>query len=284
MNGKLIFPGLICVSVGIGGSQPISQIEFSQQDNIQNTIMNCGTENQSTSRCDLSTSDILGPYYIQDAPIRNVLAGPNEQGQRLIISGDVLTNGCADSIPGTMIEVWQADDAGCYSVNQDCSNGNPDFDPSNLRGKFFTDNSGSYNFETVLPGFYEGRPRHIHIRISLPSGIIMNSQIYFEGDPFCESDPWCGQDLNRVIILSENDDGTLLGSLDWVYNTQDPGLLTGDANWDGEINVLDIVTIINYIVSEELNPTDFSFYLADVNQDYSIDVLDIVILVSIIIG
>ena len=189
MNGKLILSGLICVSAGIGSSLPISQIEFLQQDHIQNTIMNCGTDDQSTSRCDLSTSDILGPYYIQDAPIRNVLAEPDEPGQRLIISGDVLTNGCEAFVPGTMIEVWEADDAGCYSVNQDCSNGDPNFDPFNLRGKFFANASGNYNFETVLPGFYEGRPRHIHIKISLPSGTFLASQIYFEGDPFCDSGP-----------------------------------------------------------------------------------------------
>ena len=237
----------------------------------------------SSNRCDLSTSDILGPYYIQNTPIRNVLADPDEPGQRLVISGEVLTENCESLVPGTMIEVWQADDSGCYSVNQDCSDGNPDFDPFNLRGKLFAGSDGIYQFETVLPGFYEGRPRHIHIRITLPTGLTMNSQIYFEDDPFCDADPWCGQDLNRVIPLYENENGVLTGSLDWIFNSQDSGLQAGDANSDNDINVLDIVTIINYIIDEGL-PQDFSFYLADVNQDYSIDVLDIVVLVSVIIG
>ena len=30
--------------------------------------------------CDLTTEDILGPYYIQNAPTRIIIASPNEPG------------------------------------------------------------------------------------------------------------------------------------------------------------------------------------------------------------
>ena len=33
--------------------------------------------------CFLTTDDILGPYFVEDAPIRTVIAHPDEPGQRL---------------------------------------------------------------------------------------------------------------------------------------------------------------------------------------------------------
>ncbi len=57
-------------------------------------------------------------------------------------------------------------------------------------------------------------------------------------------------------------------------------LIHGDANCDGFVNVLDIITIVNYIMG--LNPTPFCFDEADVNDDLIINVLDIIGTVNII--
>lgn len=48
--------------------------------------------------------------------------------------------------------------------------------------------------------------------------------------------------------------------------------LPGDANCDGEVNVLDAIAIINYFMGGEPDP--FCFENADVNQDGVINVLD----------
>ena len=56
----------------------------------------------------------------------------------------------------------------------------------------------------------------------------------------------------------------------------------GDANGDLSVNVLDITTIVSYILGE--NPQPFLFDAADVNYDKKIDVLDIVGLINIING
>ena len=71
--------------------------------------------------CDLTTDDILGPYFVEDAPIRTVIAHADEPGQRLFVSGRILQNDCETPISGAMLEVWQANDAGCYSINLDCN-------------------------------------------------------------------------------------------------------------------------------------------------------------------
>ena len=59
-----------------------------------------------------------------------------------------------------LIEIWQANDEGCYGIVENCDTGNPENDYFNLRGKFFSDSNGDYSFESILPGYYGSRPRH----------------------------------------------------------------------------------------------------------------------------
>ena len=120
--------------------------------------------------CNLTTDDIMGPYFVEDAPIRMVIAHADEPGQRLFISGKILQNDCETPISGAMLEVWRANDAGCYSINLECTTGNPENDEYNLRGKMFSNTNGQYAFETILPGNYASRPMHIHIKITTPDG------------------------------------------------------------------------------------------------------------------
>jgi len=54
----------------------------------------------------------------------------------------------------------------------------------------------------------------------------------------------------------------------------------GDANCDGVVNVLDIITIMNYIMGQ--NPSPFCFDEADTNDDLTINVLDIIGTINII--
>ena len=57
----------------------------------------------------------------------------------------------------------------------------------------------------------------------------------------------------------------------------------GDVNADGGIDVLDIVTVVNFIMGTT-SPTDDQFCAADFNEDGGIDVLDIVNIVNVIMG
>ena len=56
----------------------------------------------------------------------------------------------------------------------------------------------------------------------------------------------------------------------------------GDVNDDGQLNVLDIVQIVNYVLGNlEFNDSQISF--ADVNFDGLVNILDIVTLVNMIL-
>jgi protocatechuate 3,4-dioxygenase beta subunit len=90
-------------------------------------------------------------------------------GTKLILTGYVLTTDC-QPIAKARLDFWQADDQGAY-----------DNVGYRLRGQLFTDESGRYTLETILPGEYPGRPPHIHVKVQAPNGPVLTSQIYFPG-------------------------------------------------------------------------------------------------------
>jgi len=57
----------------------------------------------------------------------------------------------------------------------------------------------------------------------------------------------------------------------------------GDVNADGNVNVLDIVTMVNFIMGND-DPTAYEGCAGDVNEDGSMNVLDIVTIVNMIMG
>jgi catechol 1,2-dioxygenase len=97
--------------------------------------------------CKLTERDIIGPFYRFGAPFQTKLAGANEPGERLIISGRVLGSDCRSRLPNALIEVWQANQAGHYDTNKPGDfTERVDF---HLRGMMLTDQQGNYEFETV---------------------------------------------------------------------------------------------------------------------------------------
>lgn len=111
-----------------------------------------------------------GPYYKANTPERRSLLEPAMPGTRLILTGYVVTAECKP-IARTWLDFWQADDAGAY-----------DNVGYRLRGHQFTDNAGVYYLETVLPGLYPGRTRHIHVKVRTPDGPTLTTQLYFPGE------------------------------------------------------------------------------------------------------
>ena len=67
-----------------------------------------------------------------------------------------------------------------------------------------------------------------------------------------------------------------------IYLTVGGELISGDVNDDGQLNVLDIVQIVNYVLGN-LEFSDSQISSADVNTDGIVNVLDIVTLVNMIL-
>ena len=99
-----------------------------------------------------------------------------------------------------------------------------------------------------------------------------DSHLYSEGVSFCAE---IGSGYNLATLWFS--DGSENVSLEFELGA---GCQSGDANGDGLVNVLDIVSTTNLILSEfgEYNPC------SDINVDGDINVLDIVALVNLILG
>lgn len=111
-----------------------------------------------------------GPYFTRNSPLRVSLVETGIPGAKLVLSGQVLSLDCRP-LPGVLLDFWQADSEGEY-----------DNRGYRLRGHQFTDADGRYRLETVVPGIYPGRTRHIHVKVQAPKGPVLTTQLYFPGE------------------------------------------------------------------------------------------------------
>ena len=58
--------------------------------------------------------------------------------------------------------------------------------------------------------------------------------------------------------------------------------LYGDVNFDGYLDITDVILVVNFILGGE--PTEEQFLTADMNQDGTINILDVIDVVSGILG
>jgi protocatechuate 3,4-dioxygenase beta subunit len=112
-----------------------------------------------------------GPYFTRNSPLRRSLVMEDVAGPRLVLGGIVLGLDCKP-LAGALLDFWQADAEGAYD--------NQGF---RLRGHQFTDADGRYRLETVVPGLYPGRTRHIHVKVQAKGGPVLTTQLYFPDEP-----------------------------------------------------------------------------------------------------
>ena len=117
-----------------------------------------------------------GPYFTPDSPERTALREEGMAGTPLLLTGYVYATDC-QPVAEALIDFWQADDAGVY-----------DNAGYTLRGHQFTDDEGRYELETIVPGLYPGRTRHIHVKVQAPNQPVLTTQLYFPDTPENEED------------------------------------------------------------------------------------------------
>ena len=146
-------------------------------------------------------SSLLGPFYRQDSPPRNlgesIAADP--KSQEICLYGRI-TDSAGQSIANASIQVWQTDDQGVYDLQRN--------DPSemDLRGWFHADAQGRYHLRTVRPLGYliplDGpvgtmiraqrrhgfRPAHIHFLVGAPGYRELVTALYLRTDEHIDSD------------------------------------------------------------------------------------------------
>jgi protocatechuate 3,4-dioxygenase beta subunit len=150
---------------------------------------------------DATPSQTEGPYFTSNSPQRSGLLEPGMAGTLLTVSGRVLSTSC-QPIAQVKLDFWQADNAGNY-----------DNAGYRLRGHQFTDTEGRFSLQTIVPGLYPGRTRHIHVKVQPANGRVLTTQLYFPGEPRNASDGIYDDDLLMTI---QDAAGGKAGTFDFV--------------------------------------------------------------------
>lgn len=111
-----------------------------------------------------------GPYFTPNSPQRSSLRENGLKGTPLVLTGRVLNTKC-QPVSRALLDWWHCDAAGVY-----------DNEGFRLRGHQFTDEQGNFRLETIVPGIYPGRTRHIHVKVQAPGKPVLTTQLYFPGE------------------------------------------------------------------------------------------------------
>lgn len=140
---------------------------------------------------DVTPPQTAGPFYTPNTPQRTSLREADLSGMPLTLTGVVLGTDC-QPIPGALLDFWHADDNGVY-----------DNEGYRLRGHQFADENGRYTLETIRPGLYPGRTRHIHVIAQAPNQPPLTTQLYFPDEPDNARD---GLFDPALLVTPENDE------------------------------------------------------------------------------
>ena len=120
---------------------------------------------------DATPEQTEGPFFTPDSPERASLLEPGIDGTRLVVTGSVVLTDCTP-VPRALLDFWHADADGQY-----------DGEGYRLRGHQFAGRNGRYRLETIVPGLYSPRTRHIHVKAQAPHQPVLTTQLYFPGEP-----------------------------------------------------------------------------------------------------
>lgn len=143
----------------------VTPIQPAQADAPLTPTPACGADDEST------IAQTEGPYYTPNTPARTSLLEAEFQGTRLLLSGFVLTTDCRP-VAQALLDFWHCDNNGVY-----------DNAGYGFRGHQFSGDDGAYLLETIVPGLYPGRTRHIHVKVQAPNGPVLTTQLYFPDEP-----------------------------------------------------------------------------------------------------
>jgi protocatechuate 3,4-dioxygenase beta subunit len=123
--------------------------------------------------CLLAPEQTEGPYYIEGERVRrNITEG--RPGTPLRLRLRVVNASTCKPIKGAAVDIWHCDAGGVYSGFGD-GNANRTF----MRGVQRTDAKGYAVFDTVYPGWYQGRTVHVHVKVHVGGNVVHTGQLYF---------------------------------------------------------------------------------------------------------
>lgn len=150
----------------------------------------------------MTTTDILGPFYRPGAPMVSNLVKTGTKGEIVHFGGTIFDKNGKTPVKNAMVEIWHCNEDGVYDNTSD------DYV---YRAAAKTSTDGKYHFRTIMPVPYNAgpdniRPAHFHMRISGTKQQDLVTQVYFKGDKYNETDSSAAdpRSLNRILPISTN--------------------------------------------------------------------------------
>jgi protocatechuate 3,4-dioxygenase beta subunit len=129
----------------------------------------------------LIVPEYLAPQYTapSNAPSTVVIAGKDEPGERLVVTGRTLVG--KKPVAGVSLYVFHTDINGLYAP--DISDLNAAELNPRLHSSLRTDAQGRYQYETIRPGSYGNGASHVHYVVKAPGYKPLLLALQFEDDP-----------------------------------------------------------------------------------------------------
>ena len=121
--------------------------------------------------CVLAPELTEGPYYLPNERVRRDIT-EGRPGTPLRLRLMVVSASSCKPIKGAAVDIWHADASGVYS-------GVAGNTGTFLRGIQKTDRAGLAIFDTIYPGWYQGRAVHIHVKVHLGGNVVHTGQLFF---------------------------------------------------------------------------------------------------------
>lgn len=184
--------------------------------------------------CVLTSQQVDGPFYFPSPERSNIVE--DRIGEKIQLRFQVIHHPDCTPIKGAMVDIWHCDGDGVYSgypeeIARDVwetmvfglkegtfENGELHVDPVNdslfLRGMQKTDSNGWVTFNTIIPGWYEGRVPHIHARVVLNNQEQLTTQFYFREEVlnniYTSKAPYnkhgkCPLSIENDVVLSQGE-------------------------------------------------------------------------------
>ena len=151
--------------------------ELSDRLSVSENCSGCSAMHDGS--CKVTPQATEGPFFVAGAPERrNVTEGLAGIPVSLILK---FVGQDGTPVTGAKIDIWHVDARGVYS-GQRFHDGEEILDTIGewfMRGYQVSDDQGLVHFDTIYPGWYQGRTTHVHVKVSLDNQAVLNSQIYF---------------------------------------------------------------------------------------------------------
>ena len=170
--------GLVLAACSGDGGAAITPAAGFTADPLPNEALTVASF-EDVAMCVLTPEGRTGPFpspeLIERRTIHEGFPGhPLRLGIR-VVDGDW------EPIPDAMVDIWHTDATGDYSAFEDGGSGKDEAEGSTFcRGMQVTDADGIVEFQSIYPGWYEGRVLHIHASVWIDDERVHTTQLYFD--------------------------------------------------------------------------------------------------------